>query len=331
MTKTAGIREFIYVDVLKLYSLYSQIFEGVTDRIVEERISQLITGDTQGSFVRQSTAESQGLEASRRVESSILHDHMYNRLEVRLNSALINPDDLNFENLINTYSSNPMIKVSGRAEIEDYQRISIFMEEFNKLGEAIAYSGLVSSDDFKQKKLALQHELEGAIGKARRAELQKQIDLLTNPTKAAEAIGLRQDPKLLENLKFMGELFNPTGYDVLITPHNKPDNHFRGVLDKVWLRNTPQLLSSLYGGQSEAPWTMVGIVTHLPGTYVAQTNKSKGVNNPNEPMMLDAYRNMFRTSRAFERMFLESNTETEIVVSPLAIYREFQVQVKGQD
>jgi hypothetical protein len=88
MTKSNDVREFIYVDVQKLYSLYSQVFEGITDRIVEERINQLITGDTQSSFVRQSTAESQGLESSRRVESSILHDHMYNRFEAALDSTL---------------------------------------------------------------------------------------------------------------------------------------------------------------------------------------------------------------------------------------------------
>jgi hypothetical protein len=132
-------------------------------------------------------------------------------------------------------------------------------------------------------------------------------------------------------------MFNSNGYDVVITYTADP-TFFRGVLDKVWLRNAPQLISSLYGGQSEAPWSMVGIVTHLPGTHVSQLGQQKpqldtlaSTQDTNNPMMLDAYRNMFRSSRAFERMFLESNTDIEVVVSPLAIYREFHIQVKNKN
>ena len=46
------------------------------------------------------------------------------------------------------------------------------------------------------------------------------------------------------------------------------------------------------------------------------------------PMMLDPYRNMFRTARAFERMFLESQTDIEVVLSALAIYREFELNYR---
>ena len=85
---TKNVREFIYVDVPKLYSIYSQVFEGITDKIVEERINQEITGRVQESILKQASAESQALEASRRTESIVLHDHMYNRLESALSSVL---------------------------------------------------------------------------------------------------------------------------------------------------------------------------------------------------------------------------------------------------
>jgi hypothetical protein len=246
--------------------------------------------------------------------------------------------------MVKTFAQNPTIKVSGRSEVEDYQRISVFFEQFNSLGEAIAYAGIISSPEIKQRKEALHHELEAATGKARRQELQKQIGELTDPKlvkRVAAERGLGQDPQLLKNLKFMGDLFNSNGYDIVITPKDKPNVHFRGVLNKVWLRNDPQLIRSLYGGQSEAPWSMVGIVTHLPGTYIALTGAAEQAQPSNlqenkkqdedNPMMLDSYRNMFRTARVFERMFLESKSDIEIVISPLAIYREFQVQIKSED
>jgi hypothetical protein len=343
MIKTRSIREFIYVDVPKLYSLYSQIFGGVTDRVIEERINQLITSDTQRSVLRQATTESQGMESLRRIESSILHDHMYNRLEAELGPTLVNAADVKLDDIVKTYAQNPTIKVSGRSEVEDYQRISVFFEKFNSLGEAIAYAGLISSPEFQQIKETLHKELEEATGKTRRQEFERKIKELTDPKlvkRVADERGLGSDPQMLKNLKFMGDLFNPNGYDIVITPKDKPNVHFRGVLDKVWLRNDPQLIRSLYGGQSESPWSMVGIVTHLPGTYIAlndakeQAQPSDIQNNikqdDDNPMMLDAYRNMFRTARVFERMFLESKSDIEIVISPIAIYREFQVQIKSK-
>lgn len=335
MTKTRSIREFIYVDVPKVYSLYSQIFGGITDHVIEERINQLITNDTQGSMLKQATSGSQGMEASRRIESSILHDHMYTRLEAELEPTVINANDITIEGMIKIFDQNPTIKVCGRSEVEDYERISVFFEKFNSLAEVIAHAILTSSPEFAKTKQELHNELEGATGKARKQELKKKIEELSGPKIMKQVLdnrNLGQDPQLLKNLKFMGDLFNPDGYDICITPKENPKLHFRGVLDKTWLRNDPQLIRRLYGGQSEAPWSMVGIVTHLPGTHIAQSS-SDGENKQQDkdsPMMLDAYRNMFRSARVFERMFLESPSEIEVVISPLAIYREFKVQIKNE-
>src|SRR5947207_3404569 len=127
----------------------------------------------------------------------------------------------------------------------------------------------------------------------------------------------------MDNLALFAEIFNENGYDVVITPSDG-SIRYRGVLDRNWLRILPQLISSMYGGQSEAHWTMVGIVTHIQGTYTQQV-QTPLVGNSENPMMLDAYRNMFRTARVLERMFLESDSNMEIIISPIAIYREFTI------
>ncbi len=43
MSNDKNIREFIYIDIPKLHSFYSQIFEGLTEKIVEERVDQSTT------------------------------------------------------------------------------------------------------------------------------------------------------------------------------------------------------------------------------------------------------------------------------------------------
>jgi hypothetical protein len=55
-----AIRDFIYVDADRLYSLYSQVFEGVADQIVESFIAGLATTDSQkGPLLQGSSTEAQ--------------------------------------------------------------------------------------------------------------------------------------------------------------------------------------------------------------------------------------------------------------------------------
>lgn len=330
-TKTKNIREFIYLDVPKLFSLYSQVFEGISEKIVEERITQIITGETQGSFIKQADSASQALEGSRRVESGILHDHMYNRLEKKIESTMIDASKIKKEEIEQNLSKNPIIKISGRSEIEDYERANILLEKFNEIGAIIAYATIVGNPELQAKITTLQTQLGSLSGKQRK-NIESQLAELKDSKKVAEKIGLAQDPALLKNLKSFGEIFNPNGYDVVITSNNVTNVHYRGVLNRNWLRIDPQLMRQLFGGQSEAPWSMVGIVTHIQGTFINLIKTPENVAPPQtkaeeNPMMLDYYRGMFRQQRIMERMFIESKIETEIIVSPIAVYREFQITI----
>lgn len=325
-------RIFIYVDVSLLYSIYSQVFEGITDRVVEERINQLLTGETQGTVLKQASAESQALEASRRTESTILHDHMYNRLELRLDGVLQDANQVNSENMTELFVDKPIVKVSGRAEIEDYAKIQMLLEKFNDLAGIIAYAHFSQDPEFQKSRKEIEQKLSEEKIKSERKRLEVQLENMSDLRWMAVKQGLSQDQVLLNNFNTFAKIFNPSGYDVVITPFDVPTIHYRGILNRDWLRSDPQLLSSLYGGQSEAPWTMVGIVTHIPGTFkdLGKNNQievKEPTSDPNNPMMLDAFRRIFRQGRFFERMFLESVQETEIVVAPLAIYREFVLPI----
>jgi hypothetical protein len=329
--ETKNIREFIYLDVPKLFSLYSQVFEGISEKIVEERITQLITGETQSSFIKQAESDSQALEASRRVESGILHDHMYNRLENKIEQTMIDASKIKNEEIQQKFLECPIIKISGRSEIEDYERLNILLDKFNEISSIIAYSMIAGNQELQASINDLQTKLNSLSGKQKR-HIENQLNELKDSKKLAEKQGLAQDPTLLKNLKSFGEIFNPNGYDIVITSNNLPDIHYRGVLNRNWLRIEPQLMRQLFGGQSEAPWSMVGTVTHIQGTFInlskiLENTALQQIQTDENPMMLDSYRLMFRQLRIIERMFIESKVYTEIIVSPIAIYREFQINI----
>jgi hypothetical protein len=330
------IRDFIYLDVPRLYSFYSQMFGGLTDRIVEERIIEKITGES-APGPKGGSADSESSEASRRTESVVLHDHMYNRLEQELNSSVLDASTIDWASHSEEISANPIVKITGRAEIEDYDRYEVYAEHFNQIAETIAYAQLSGKDTHKDQVLRLAEQIANEPNNGKRKTLEDQLRRLTDAKPKARELGLLQDPKLLENLKFFARLFRPSAYEVIITPHEKPIMHYRGVLNKDWLRYSPELITAMCGGQSEFAWTMVGTVTHLPRTFVDPSAQETAVpkderpaprtpeEQEDDPMMLDAFRNMFRHERKFERMFLESDISVDIVLLPLAIYREFDL------
>jgi len=314
------IRDFIYVDVPKLYSLYSQVFEGAGDRYISERINQLLTGDSQ--TLKTETSGSQALTSSRQTETGFLHDHMYNRLEESLRNDITNASDIDTSEIEAVLTQSVMVKVVGSAEIEDYKAIQEYIDNFNHIAEIIAYAGKASDQEFKAKVAQLSQNI--AQGHNRK-QFQEELDRLQNSILLAYQAGLAQDGKMLAGIKDMIELFKPDGYDVVIATQSNSTVRYRGVLNREWLRINPQLLVSLYGGTSPLEWTLVGTVTHITSENAPLAPNELPEIDPGNPQLLDHFRGMFRSSRVFERMFLESNTALEIVVSPLAIYREYSL------
>jgi hypothetical protein len=322
-SNTTTIRNFLYMNVPLLYSIYSQVFEGITNQFIQETIIQAITSNTEGIPVLPSRNETKSSDTSRRVENGILHDHMYNRLEEKLETSLLNSSNLNKDNLIANFSQNPLVKTTGRAEIEDYELLRVYLSRFNEFAQIIAYASKSRNEGHRQKILEITEKLALPTNAGHKKQLQSELEKLTNAISEARQANLLQDQHLLDNLATFAEAFNPDGYEVLISPEGS-EFQYRGVLERDWLRLSPQQVSSLYGGQSVTPWTMVGIVTYVPGAYTPHQQLQLN-SSPSNPMMLDAYRNLFRSSRFFERMFLESNNSIEIILTPIAVYREFKL------
>jgi hypothetical protein len=124
----------------------------------------------------------------------------------------------------------------------------------------------------------------------------------------------------------------------IVTDPASRDVIFSGVLDKRWLRMPPEFLRSLYGGTIEWKWTMVGQLTYLSGaTAVTQEDIDKftkpvldepapeGDQAPQPISMRQPLRTVFERLRFFERVALESGKDIEIIISPIAIYRETSI------
>ena len=334
ITEGKFIRDFIYVDVERLYSLYSQIFEGVTDQIVQSYMDAASSGDTnvrRGPESNEVSIQAQVAEMSRRTENKFLYDHMYNLFEERVSGTLLDVQGITGSNYLTALNRAFLVKIKGWAEVEDYNRLNVFMEKFNTIGEAIAYAGLGAEEGLKEAIETLEKNVEEIRDRNTKAKAKsmvgKQTDKKALAKKRAETLGLHQDEQALKNLNMFSEFFYPQGFDITLVPKSDSDAvAYRGVLDKRWLRIQPDLLRALYGGYVESEWTMVGQITYLPGVDLPKTETAITSSEPEEsPSMRDPYRNMFRSARVIERMFLESKGRAEVVVCPIAIYKEAQL------
>lgn len=219
-----AIRNFIYLDNDKLNSLYSQVFHGVAEAIVESYFGSNQTSNEQKS-IGKSVDEKVG-EISGITSNKILHDYMYNKFEDKIIEKIV---DCNTQDV--QIDPNSFVKISGKASIEDYTRLKFYLESFNDLGMALTY---------------LQKDELGANK--------------SNLREIARKNGLHQDQKMLDGLKTFIEMFEPNGYEVVI---NNEGVCYRGILNKEYLRISTNDIRMLYGSTPCMDWTMVGQITRV--------------------------------------------------------------------
>ena len=327
MEQGKQIRDFIYLDVERLYSVYSQVFEGVADQIVQSYAAALSTESAQkGALLSGASAESSTIEVSRRTENRFLYDHMYTLLEKRLEPAIIDSSKISSSNLT-SLRSGVYLRATGPVIVADFERMKALFEKFNRLAEAIAYSSRFS--ELQAAMATAQESIQGIQDRNQKAQAKVRLEQLRDPKRLAKELGLSQDEQLLKNLTFIADMFYPDGFDVTVMT-TQAQLSYRAVADRRWLRITPPLLRAQYGGSSAGPWTVVGQVTHVPGiaprldTIIAAAPVAEAPDP--EPSMRDPFMSMFASALGLERMFLESKSRTEIVLSPLAIYREVTLE-----
>lgn len=355
------VKDFIYLDVERLYSLSSQIFGGVIQQI--EHVSQSGSGsaDTvKGRFGGGEAAESRAMELRQRTENRVLYDAMYDKLERALAGTIIDLGTVPPEEIGDVLRAAPYVQAQGAAEIEDYERVGEFMNNFNRMSEIIAYAALASTDDASTN-VAGSESMTTRTGKGKK---RKRPPREKPETILARELGMSQDPKILENLKFFGDFFGRGAFDITVLLEQQPSGPLavRARANREWLRQSPETLRSLYGGVSEWAWTVVGQVTYASGvrtttggspqvdervseqqSEVASDTASKTQEVPTpshetpptlsdgdgNPSMRDPWRAFFSSMITFERMFFDSATRQEVIVSPLAIYREIELSTQS--
>jgi hypothetical protein len=325
-TPRPPVRDFIYLDTDFLASLFAQSRRGLTTLVsLQEKGSK--SGRSRSSAEREIVA----FDVERfRGEMSVLHDYMFHVVELELHSSIltVTPAHTASPDGIDVLRASRMCKVDGKAQVHDYKRLAQLFHKFNAIMDAVAYSISKSTD----MEAAIAAATSGNKGR-RKEDWRERLAKQSNPKQLAKELGLSQDETLLKNLQMITELFYGDTYEVQILPSTieQEGSMFRAILKKDYLRTPPERLRLLYGSPTQSRWTLVGTVTHITGPAMsgssspqASTGTSGQPIDASPGAMRDVYQTMLEAVNGMENFFRETSSRVEVILLPLAIYRDLR-------
>lgn len=306
-----SIKSFVYLDENKMYSLSSQLFEGITQYILEEDSNSKSEENSQkGQFISGRFMADMIMQKNTKSEMKYLHDFAYNLFEKELISRNL-LFEVTKETNVTDLRDKGFVKIKGKVVFEDYAKILFTLEHFNTIGKAIGE--LTFQDTLKQLKTLADterktndREKKNKIHQVNR-QLQQELDkfLIENGLMIEE----NSRNNIFEVLKF-GYHDN---YEIRLAMDDS-DVSFTAIIDKENLKDSQQTLISKYSRLSEKEFSIIGMVTQC------------GNDRANIPIiegndMKKATINLIEKIDGLEEMF-NGRTANECIIDPIAIYTE---------
>lgn len=282
------IKNFIYLDEYKMYSLSSQIFEGVTEYLVNSSYEEEGEEDTQKGLVGSGRLLADIMKkGNTSKEKRFLHDYSYTVFEKYLldNDRVLNINDIDGENLIDILDSKSFVKIKGKIIFNDIGHISNIIKDFNTLGTSLLYVQSLEDTSITSKNIA----------------------------RLAKEQGLNFDKKVLESLSYVLDF----GFDKQLEVQLKYNEFlFSSNIKREYLRESEKLLIKKYARKTEKEFTIFGMITQSNNQYINDNNEESNVEYFKEALM-----DIISKFTDVEQTFT-GKLENEIMIDPIAIYTE---------
>lgn len=304
------IKSIIYLDEAKMYSMSSQIFEGVTEYVLNEVSSTKENSEEQKGPIGSGRVLADAMKLSERsVEKRFLHDHSLSLFEARL-AELELVDQLDSITGVDLVVNKSFVRVSARANFIDAAKITSMLGSFNSIGEALAHvTNYVKIDETRKE---IQQLKDSPNDKTRLAKLRQTEKSLADTAELAKQSGLYQDPKFLKHLALVTEF----GFsDQLELQQRIGSRLFSACLKREYLRESEDLIIRKYSRKTEKTLVVLGVVTQ--SQLSSETTGNEIV--PNVMTMKEAVTNLVNHIAAIEGS-LSGKASYEVVIDPIAVY-----------
>ncbi|MEW6529348.1 MAG: hypothetical protein AB1473_00840 [Thermodesulfobacteriota bacterium] len=318
------LKQFIYLDEYKMYSLSSQLFEGLTEYLLKYGEATKAEEEKQkgpfasGNLWAHVTSDREGQQ-----EKRILHDHTYTLFESELDKlgGLIQCDSSSAEDTIAKIVPGALVRVKGWAQFNDMKAIGDLIKSFNDVGYAMAYlttHKATGTNDHQTEEIVRAQKDRNR--KSRMKAIQKAMSDAT--TKFAEENNLRLDDKFLESLGKVLSYGYSEDFELQIRPYGKVPGRpfFSSLLKRSFLREEEAFITRKFSRQAPGTFCLLGIVCQC-----LDQSEPEGSSIPAEPQnMRQAVGTMLSALCDIEQGFL-GRWEEEVVLDPVALYREIEI------
>lgn len=316
------LRQFIYLDEYKMYSLYSQLFEGFTDYVVKYAEEQKSDAEEQkgpigsGRFVADLAISKAGQR-----ERRFLHDYAYTLFEAELGKqrTILIADVETEAPQVAELTPGSFIKVTGATEFNDMKVIAEMINRFNEFGQAIT---LVTT---QEERAATQKEAEEAIrnqgDRNVRARLKAAAKASMDIKRLAQQTGLQQDEAYLKAIAYLLQYGYADHFEIQVRPGTSvadaaEPRFFSALLKRDCLREEELFLVKKHARHAYGQFSLFGIVCQAGETPTDPT-----LDESELKYMKEALRRMVFALSGIENSFF-GRLQDEVIVDPIAVYRE---------
>ncbi|MCI5189674.1 MAG: hypothetical protein D3905_07715 [Candidatus Electrothrix sp. AS4_5] len=299
-----------------MYSLSSQIFEGITEYVLSESKSDNEETERQKGPVGSGKILADVIKvSSKSTEKRFLHDYSFTVFENHLDKEgrildLSGPD-IELDKIKKSINDFSFIKVKSRAIFNDVHKITELFTEFNTIGEALAHVG--EHEKIENLKLQLK-ELKGQTAdRNKKSRLESEYKRLTSTSKLAKEKGLYQDPKFMNNLSLLTKYGFSDQFEI---QQLSGEVIFTSCLKRAFLREQEELLVKKYSRKTEKEVVVFGVISQAFSAFKPNINNDKEYNN-----MKAALTNIVEHLTNIENS-ISGKQENEIVIDPIAAYFE---------
>lgn len=315
------IKSFIYLDSNKMYSISSQLFEGLTEYIVNSEKKTEVESTEQKGNIGSGKLMADIMESNiSKAEKKFLHDYSYILFEdalIKENKVLVIDED-NLEQQISEIDEYSFIKVTSRVIFNDTKMIEKTMSEFNEFGQALTYIG---ERDNVNKMNELNESIKNIKDRNQKSNAKQLLNKNVNLKALAKEKGLYLDEEYLKYLTYTLNYGYHGQFEVQV-PFNIQDIQFSAILKRDMLLENEVNIIKKYSRRTEKSFTVFGVLTQSKSKTEKEEYGSQNENDNDESIgMKKAVLNIINQISNVEELFT-GKLDNEYILDPIAVYRE---------
>lgn len=341
------IKDFIYLDMEKVSSLYSQLSGGIVQSLEASSTSSENSKNLRNYDFKIFKHEAGGTESESQAlkEVRVSHHDIYNDLESDLfdngYAAEIGVDvtreAVDSGEATKIFESALCIKVEGHVVLEDYERMTRIAHNYkdivgfinnsikSNLNETPELKELVEKVDVMKEDIK---KMKNGTAKTKRKndllDFERNLDVLLS----SKEIG-KVDDWIIDGMKTWVRVFLPDVFNIRVYPFEDSENFhvMSNVKRKFFLDDNTESVHYLFGSKPTIKVTMLGVITSIPkkeGDFFEPMKEFEDKDldeDGNEAQSFESgFRGVFRGFDGLEEM-IRTCRYPRIMVQPIAIYR----------